>query len=81
MPAPRPSLEPLADPADAAAPVTSTVHPGWYDADASSWEAQTAALFEAKRASTPGSTIAVGTARASATRRTIARPGSRARQA
>jgi hypothetical protein len=62
MPAVQPPLEPLTDPTDAAT-VTSTVHASWYDPDASSWEPQPAALFEALRASAPRPAIAVGTGR------------------
>jgi hypothetical protein len=60
MPAVPPLLEPVADSTEPAPTVTSSLHASWYDPDASNWEPQPPALFEALRASQPRPQIAVG---------------------
>jgi hypothetical protein len=59
MPASPPPHEPVADPTEPAATITHTIHASWYDPDASSWEPQPAAMFEALRASLPRPPIVV----------------------
>jgi len=51
-PALSPSLEPVAESPDLPTTVATTQRSSWYDPDASAWEPQPPALFEALRAST-----------------------------
>ena len=72
MPAVPPPLDPVTDQAEPATTVSTSLHSSWYDPDASSWEPQPAALFEAFRASSPRPGIAVGAGRSTSARRAVA---------
>ena len=72
MPAVPPRLDSVTDQTEPVTTVTTGLHSSWYDPDASSWEPQPAALFEAFRASSPRPGVAVGPGRSTSARRAVA---------